>query len=239
MVHAVTLRFLLSISSLYLAYRYCNHAMKQDAKILIIEDRTEIAHRMENSIRNTDGMHVCGISGTVDQGLAMLFDLQPRIVLIDLGLPDGSGVEVIKAVTQTNWPCDALVISIFGDEARVIEAIAAGAKGYILKSGKMRDIGADVHEVINGGSPISPQIARYLLTMVSNHPTPSNPSIKLTSREVEILSAVAHGYKRREIGEKFNISTGTVGNHINNIYRKLEVGSNTEAIAQATRMGIL
>ncbi|MEP3198050.1 MAG: response regulator transcription factor [Lentilitoribacter sp.] len=211
-------------------------------KVLIVEDKVEIASRIKSAVEQSDELDVSGVAGDVDTGLKYLFERKPRIVLVDLGLPDGSGVEIINAVAQTDWKCDALVISIFGDEARVIEALQAGAKGYLLKSGSMQSIGEDVKSVIEGGSPISPQIARHLLEMVrqsSISPNNDKVVIELTGRETEILNAVAKGYKRREIGEKLGISTGTVGNHINNIYQKLNVGSNTEAIAQATRMGIL
>lgn len=162
--------------------------------------------------------------------------------LVDLGLPDGSGVEAIRATRGLDWHCDVLVISIFGDEARVIDAIAAGAKGYILKGGRNHDVCFDIVSVLEGGSPISPQIARHLLAMVrlpEGSDYSENIGIRLTPREIEILQAVARGYKRREIAELFSLSPGTVGNHIHNIYRKLDVGSNTEAIAQATRIGLL
>lgn len=211
-------------------------------KVLIVEDKIEIASRIKSAVERSDELEVSGVAGDVDTGLKYLFERKPRIVLVDLGLPDGSGVEIINAVAQTEWTCDALVISIFGDEARVIEALQAGAKGYLLKSGSMHSIGEDVKSVIEGGSPISPQIARHLLEMVRQSSISQDNDrvvIELTGRETEILNAVAKGYKRREIGEKLGISTGTVGNHINNIYQKLNVGSNTEAIAQATRMGIL
>ena len=210
--------------------------------VAIVEDRPEIAIRLKNAIEESNCLSFCGIAGDVDTGLKLLFERKPRIVLVDLGLPDGSGIEIIKAISMSDWNCDALVISIFGDEARVIEALQAGAKGYVLKSGKLNDIGDDVLAVIAGGSPISPQIARHLLAMVNTHPASANHEdnkFDLTSREAEILDAVAKGYKRREIGEKLGISTGTVGNHINNIYQKLNVNSNTEAIAQATKMGLL
>lgn len=211
-------------------------------KVLIVEDKVEIASRIKSAVEQSNELEVSGVAGDIDTGLKYLFERKPRIVLVDLGLPDGSGVEIINAVAQTDWKCDALVISIFGDEARVIEALQAGAKGYLLKSGSMQSIGEDVKSVIEGGSPISPQIARHLLEMVRQSSISSDNDkvvIELTGRETEILNAVAKGYKRREIGEKLGISTGTVGNHINNIYQKLNVGSNTEAIAQATRMGIL
>lgn len=210
--------------------------------VLIVEDRREIALRLKSAIEKTPELTVCAIADDVDGGTNQLFEHKPRIVLVDLGLPDGSGIEVIKAVVAANWTCEALVVSIFGDEARVIEALRAGARGYVLKSGSLANIGNDVLSVIEGGSPISPQIARHLLAMVSSGTAGSaegSPLIDLTGRETEILNAVAKGYKRREIGEKLGISTGTVGNHINNIYQKLNVNSNTEAIARATRMGLL
>ncbi|MBL4599458.1 MAG: response regulator transcription factor [Rhizobiaceae bacterium] len=208
--------------------------------ILIIEDRAEIAARIRDAVTKHDDLEVVGSASTVSQGLELLGDLQPRVVLIDLGLPDGSGVDVIRAVAQADWDCDALVISIFGDEARVIEAIQAGAKGYVLKSGGLTSVCDDILAVIDGGSPISPSIARHLLTMVKRQAVSETaPEFELTGREIEILRAVAQGYKRREIGLQLDISTGTVGNHINSIYRKLNVGSNIQAVVQATKMGLL
>lgn len=216
--------------------------MPHHHSVLIIEDRKQIAYRLEEAVSSSAELTVCGVATTLDQGLQMLFDLRPRVALVDLGLPDGSGVELIRASTQVDWPCDSLVISVFGDEKRVLSAIQAGAKGYILKGGSLADIGTDVMSVINGGSPISPAIARHLLRIV-NHTKLAGQEIKnqihLTSRERETLEAVAKGYKRQEIAKDLDISIGTVGNHINNIYRKLEVGSNIEAVLQATKMGLL
>lgn len=208
--------------------------------VLIIEDRNEIAARLREAVKNSDALELAGSADTVEYGLKLLFATRPRMVLVDLGLPDGSGVEIIHAVTHCDWPCDALVISIFGDEARVIEAIQAGAKGYLLKSADLRRISKDILAVIDGGSPISPAIARHLLSLLKHQVGPAVPAdLQLTNREAEVLQSVALGYKRREIAKQLNISTGTVGNHINSIYRKLNVGSNIEAIRQASRLGLL
>lgn len=208
--------------------------------ILIVEDRAEIATRLSDAVAQSDELQVAGTASTLGQGLELLIELRPRVVLVDLGLPDGSGVEIIRAIAQADWDCDALVISIFGDESRVIEAIQAGAKGYVLKSGGLTGVSADILSLIDGGSPISPAIARHLLTLLKSQGTSeTEKGFELTSREVEILRAVAQGYKRKEIGEKLDISTGTVGNHINSIYRKLNVGSNIQAVVQATKMGLL
>lgn len=216
----------------------------EQSSVLIVEDQVQTSYRLREAIMASPDLTVCAVAHTLDAGINALFDHKPRLVLTDLGLPDGSGIDVIKAAGQTDWPCDSLVISVFGDEKRVVEAIRAGAKGYILKSSGVESIAEDVRAVMQGGSPISPKIARHLLSMVNDFKTQQNKSggeleISLTERETEILGAVARGYKRAEIGSNLGISVGTVGNHINNIYKKLEVGSNIEAVSLATKMGIL
>lgn len=174
------------------------------------------------------------------EGLFELFQVRPRAILVDLGLPDGSGVEIIRAAQAADWLCDSLVVTVFADEDRVIEAIAAGATGYILKNDRPDEIGRNLVTVLEGGSPISPQIARHLLNIV---PLPEDLKgeglqIRLTAREKSILRLIAHGFKRQEVAEKLNITIGTVGTHINNVYRKLEVSSNTQAVATANRLGL-
>lgn len=148
-------------------------------------------------------------------------------------------MEIIAATVQTDWPCDALVISVFGDEARVLQAIQKGAKGYILKNSGLETIVDDIQAVLDGGSPISPQIARHLLSNVITPVRSNETESDLTEREREILQNVARGYKRSEIAEQLGISISTVGNHIHNIYRKLDVGSNIEAVSRAARMGLI
>lgn len=210
-----------------------------DQPILIIEDRADIAARLIDAVAETAGITLAGHAVTLDQGLNLLFDLRPRVVLVDIGLPDGSGLEAVHACVEADWTVEAMVVSIFGDEARVIDAIQAGAKGYILKSGGLDQIGTDILTVLDGGSPISPSIARHLLSMVTQGSAPAIETDLLTKRETEILQAVARGYKRHEIAQQLDISTGTVGNHITSIYRKLEVGSNMEAVARAAKIGVL
>lgn len=210
-----------------------------DHTVLIIEDRPDIADNLCAAVAATDGIQVAAVAGDLDRGLQLLFELRPRILLVDIGLPDGSGIDAVRACAKADWNVDALVISIFGDEARVIEAIRAGAKGYVLKGGDLSHIGEDIHSVLRGGSPISPSIARHLLALLNDAaPTPQNSPV-LTNREAEILRSVSRGYKRHEIAAQLGISAGTVGNHITSIYRKLEVSSNIEAVAIASRIGML
>jgi DNA-binding NarL/FixJ family response regulator len=210
-----------------------------EGTVLIIEDRMDIAARLETAVRETAGLTLTGTALTLDHGLSLLFDLRPRIVLVDIGLPDGSGIDAVRACGQADWKVDAIIVSIFGDEDRVVDAIRAGAKGYLLKGAGLTQIGDDILSVLEGGSPISPAIARHLLTMVKTSPSDGQAASPLTERETEILRAVSRGYKRTEIAAQLGISAGTVGNHITSIYRKLEVGSNIEAVARASTIGFL
>lgn len=167
--------------------------------------------------------------------------LRPRIVLTDLGLPDGSGLEIVRAAAAAEWECETIVISVFGEETNVVEAIRAGARGYVLKFEALDRAVEVVRTVLGGGSPISPQVARHLLTLVERTPVSAsgNTACELTPRECEILALVARGYKREEVAARLSISVSTVGSHINAIYRKLEVRSNIEAVAIAGRLGLL
>lgn len=218
--------------------------------VLIVEDQHHTRDRLRLTLLATDDLRVDGVASTLADGLAKLAILKPDFLLTDLGLPDGSGIDMIRAARDARWTCSSMVFSVFGDERRVVDAIRAGAKGYILKTTSPEDIARDIREVLNGGSPITPKIARYLLAHLTEKPQ-ERPDvaqplpdaqvspIALTRRETEVLDLVAQGYKRSEVGERLNISVGTVGNHIHNIYRKLEVSSNIEAVMVATRSGLI
>ncbi len=209
--------------------------------VLIVEDKAHTAGRLRLAVEACAGLFVCGVAHDLASAWTLFQTQRPRLVLTDLGLPDGSGVEIILAATQAEWPCDSLVVSVFGDRNRAMQAIRAGAKGYLLKSDPVEEIGQQILAVIQGGSPMSPKIARYLLNVLGpsfdGDTDPERQS--LTERELEVLNLVARGYKRREISEILNISVGTVGIHINNTYQKLEVGSNIEAVMRASKIGLI
>ena len=201
-------------------------------RVLIVEDKIDTAEKLNVGIGKHPDLAVVGLAYDLSTGLSLLSKLQPRIVLVDLGLPDGSGVKLIEAVQKTPWSCDVIVISVFGDEERVLSAIRAGAKGYVLKNDLNDTITNRILEVINGGSPISPKIARLLLGHIPKKDTSeSNLSMhNLTPRETQILDLLSKGYRRHEIAKQFGISVGTVGVHVSKIYEKLGVRSNVEAI---------
>ena len=201
-------------------------------RILIVEDKIDMAEKLSVGIGKHAKLAVLGLAYDLSTGLKLFSKLKPRIVLVDLGLPDGSGIDIIKATQKASWPCDAIVISVFGDEERVLGAIQAGARGYVLKNDLNDNISQQILEVIDGGSPISPKIARLLLAHIPAQAKEKAREnvLNLTPRETEILNLLAKGFRRREIADKFGIAVGTVGVHVNRIYEKLDVRSNVEAI---------
>jgi DNA-binding NarL/FixJ family response regulator len=171
-------------------------------------------------------------------------------MLIDLGLPDGNGTDLIRQVSAKRPDVDIMVVTVFGDEQHVVSAIEAGATGYILKDSTAADVVSCIRLLRAGGSPVSPVVARSVLRAIRNRmggtgsgttrpggPSPDNNP--LSTRETEILQLLAKGMSFNEIGEILGISPHTVTAHIKKIYRKLAVHSRGEAVYEATQMGLL
>ena len=151
----------------------------------------------------------------------------PRVLLTDLQLPDGHGVDLIRETRQRFPDTEIMVISILGDEESVISAITVGATGYLLKDAFPTDIAATVRDLVAGHSPISASIARFIVRRTQNQPEPPpGPPLntaKLTPREIDILWGIAKGFSYAEIASHLGLSRQTVPGHIKSIYRKLEV----------------
>ncbi|MBB96769.1 MAG: DNA-binding response regulator [Rhodobacteraceae bacterium] len=209
--------------------------------VLVVEDQEHTAQRFARTIDAHPDLTVCGVASDLATAWTLFESRKPRFLLTDLGLPDGSGVEIIAAAVNADWTCDSMVISVFGDRQRAMEAIRAGARGYLLKSDPVEEVARQILEVIHGGSPMNPKIARYLLDVMgrADDIEPMADDNSLTQREQEVLNLVARGYKRREIADLLEISVGTVGIHINNTYKKLKVSTNIEAVARASKIGLL
>ncbi|MFT6388917.1 MAG: DNA-binding NarL/FixJ family response regulator [Cellvibrionaceae bacterium] len=211
--------------------------------LLIVEDSSATRERLETAIIEGGLFNLVGAAGTYQDGLAMLETLSPDILLTDLDLPDGNGVNLIRQLHKPNFTTKlAIVITIFGDEGHVINALKAGASGYLLKDDNFIEINNAISQMLAGGSPISPSIARYLLTELSlntNVHEPTEDQKILSNREHEILILVSKGFTSKEIGIMLELSFHTVNAHVKNIYKKLSVNNKTEAIYEATRKGIL
>jgi DNA-binding NarL/FixJ family response regulator len=210
--------------------------------VLVIDDLPEFRLAFGEMISATPDMVLAGSSDTLSGGLALLDQGPVDILLVDLGLPDGSGLSLIREAVK-RWPgrCDVMVISVFADEHHVLAAIEAGATGYLLKDASPIDVVQQIRELRAGGSPISPVIARQLLMRFAPvNLTPDAPaSIALTEQERSVLSYASKGFTFEEMAGLLNISRHTVKTYVKRSYQKLQVHSKSEALHEARRMGLL
>lgn len=216
------------------------------ARVLIVEDDAAMRTRYAEMLSHDPEFEVVASVGTAGEGLAMMDLRKPDVLLVDLGLPDISGIEVIRHANQTLPKCECMVVTVFGDEEHVLASIEAGAAGYLLKDASEENFLAGIRELINGGSPISPIIARRLLKRFqAETPSPTAASgdgksdVALSEREKEILLLASKGFNYPEMGKLMGISPHTVTSHVKKIYRKLAVHSRGEAVFEANRMGLI
>ncbi|TVZ41125.1 LuxR family two component transcriptional regulator [Alteromonadaceae bacterium 2753L.S.0a.02] len=212
---------------------------KTKISIVIVEDDTGIRQQLIDTINGDNKFQLKESCANYQAGLEALESHKPDVLLVDLGLPDGSGADLIAHIYKKRFDTQAIVLSGFQDETVVFKALEAGAQGYILKQDSKQYILGAIEQMLAGGSPISPVIARLLLQKF-NRPDCSNllPET-LTERQISILKYVSQGFSSAEIAEKLGLSYHTVTTHIKNIYNKLQVNSRTEALYEARRLGLL
>ena len=203
--------------------------------IALVEDDEEARKRLVASILGDPSLRLTGEYRNGTEALAGLAAGAPDVFLVDLGLPDISGLEIVRTIAARYPSCNILVVTVFGDEESIIGALEAGARGYLLKGALEHDIAEDIRHLRSGGSPLSPVIARQVLKrLVPAKAVPPNDSL-LTPRESEILNAIARGFSYAETAVLLKISVQTVHTHLKNIYKKLAVHSKTEAVFEADR----
>ncbi len=212
--------------------------------VLIIEDDPIFRDAFVNAVNQDKDLQLAGAAGDLPEGLHLLKQTQPDVLLVDIGLPSGSGIEIIQMAHQTLPECDVMVITVFGDERHVIECIEAGATGYLLKGSKDIEIADQIRSLREGGSPISPAIARQLLTRFKTPPLPSGQCLEsgspsLSAQEHKVLEMSAKGYSYEEIARLLNLSPRTIETYVKRIYCKLQVHSKSEAIYEARKLGLL
>lgn len=214
--------------------------------VALVEDDPGTRSRFEAVIRADPHLELVHSAAWARDMLAWLAEHPVNVLLVDLGLPDGSGIDVIRECTRLQPACEVMVITMFGDEAHMMKAFGAGAKGYLLKDGTGEDLAAHIMNLRNGGSPMSPIIARKLLGQLGGAPAqPAQPvqtpatGQPLSPKETEVLALVARGFSYGETANLLNISVHTVHSHVRNIYGKLSVSSKTEAVYEARQLGLL
>lgn len=222
---------------------HCNVPLSR-ARVMVVEDDAVTRHLLCCAIELESSLVLAGACSTVANALVWLECNQCDLLLTDLGFPDGSGLMIIDACQKLNPQADIIVITMSSDEDKVLACIEAGASGYVLKETGHKEVVRALLEVLNGGSPISPVIARMVLTRMRLQrtqavgPAPSEWG-SLTRREAAILQLIARGSSYSKVATALGLSIGTVQTHIKHIYGKLSVHSRGEAVYEARRRGLL
>ena len=210
-------------------------------RVTIVEDDASFQASFVAAVEAAEDMVLHAVAQNVAQAMALLDGPPSDILVVDLGLPDGSGIEVIRAAHHA-WPaCGIMVSTTFADDRHVIPSIEAGAAGYLLKDSTASRMADDIRTLHSGGSPISPRIARKILLRFmppSRLPVAPRQPI-LSPREQQALELITKGFSYDEIAELMGVSRNTVMTFVRRIYHKLEVTSKAEAIFEARSHGLL
>lgn len=217
-------------------------------RVAVVEDDVVFLSDLVSAIKAAPDMRLASTASTVEEARRILEGPEVDVLVADLGLPDGSGIEIIRAAHQA-WPrCAIMVATAFADELHVIQSIEAGASGYLLKDSSSSKLAEDIRSLHGGGSPISPMIARYVLARFRQvNAAVDVPESKLndegrtilSARELEVLRLITKGFTYDEIARLMKVSRNTVMTFVRRIYTKLEVKSKVEAIHEARSQGLL
>ncbi|WP_439894304.1 response regulator (plasmid) [Ralstonia sp. 25C] len=219
--------------------------------VAIVEDDPGFSEALSRAVQAAPDMRLAGVAMSRAEGLALLQGPPADVLLVDLGLPDGSGIDVIRAAVL-QWPsCSIMVSTNFGDETHVMCSIEAGAAGYLLKDSSPARMAEEIRSLASGGSPISPIIARQILARFQQSPASTAPRSEpepamadsaaplLSAREKEVLDYITKGFTTQEIAKLMELSHFTVRSFVRRIYSKLKVTSKAEAIYEARNLGLL
>ena len=207
-------------------------------QVSIVEDRPDLRESLRALLNGTPGFAACGVYGSMEEALADVEHRLPDAVVLDLGLPGISGIEGIRRL-RVRYPKLAMIaLTVFDDDQRIFEAICAGAQGYLLKSAPPSDLLDGIREVLDGGAPMSPEIARRVLELFRRFRPPEATGHHLTPHELRVLRLLSEGYNLKTAARELGVTVNTVGFHMKKIYAKLQVHSKAEAVAKALRQGI-
>lgn len=225
----------------YIAPSYCIYRDKCVIRIAIIEDDPAVIERLKAALAPADDIGVVAFAQSAKAARTMIAGGGFDVLLCDLGLPDGDGIDLIRDAIKANPDTDVIVVTLFAQQNKVIDSIRAGARGYLLKDDHFENCVESVREIRRGGSPISPIIARQLL----KHMVPEPDQIvrplddTLSNRENEVLNLLARGFSYNEIAALLGLAPSSIGTYVKRIYRKLEVNSRAEAVFEAGNRGII
>ena len=209
-------------------------------RVLVVEDEERIRKTLVRLLEERQDILVTGAISSGPEAVSAALEGKVDILLLDLGLPGMDGIEVTQRIKDEKPDIEILIFTVFDDEDKVLDAIRAGAAGYLLKGASTDRIADAIREVHAGGSVVQPRLARRLLNLFRGTGQPQererNP---LSNRETEILELIAKGLSNGEVAEALGISRSTVRTHLEHIYQKLDVTNRTEAVTEGIRKGLI
>ena len=215
-------------------------------KLILVENDPNVRFRLEHALENLSDIHVIASAPSQREAFALTSQFKFQMLVVDLDLPDGFGLDLIRKTASEQRDIDIMVLANSNDDPHIVSAIESGATGYVLKSEIETHLVSAIRLLTAGGSPVSPSVAKSVLRALRTYTASSaertttniqtNP---LSERESEILQLLAKGMSFNEIGDILTISPHTVTAHIKKIYRKLQVHSRGEAVYEAAQMGLI
>jgi len=211
------------------------HSPDAPLRVIIIEDLREIREGLTALINGTAGFRCVAAYGSMETALARIKREQPDAVLTDLGLPGMSGTEGIIKIREILPEIPIVALTIYDNNTEIFNALCNGANGYLLKNTPPARLLEALKEAVDGGSPMSPQIAARVVNLFRMFRPPEHADYRLTPQETELLKLLVEGHHKKTAAREMKISFHTVSFHLKNIYEKLQVHSKTEAVAKALR----
>jgi DNA-binding NarL/FixJ family response regulator len=208
-------------------------------KVAIVEDHQKIREGLMALIDGTEGFRAAGSFRSMEDALTGIAQDQPDVVLLDIGLPGMSGIEGVRVLKERHPLLLFLMLTVYDDDARIFDAICAGACGYLLKNTPPARLLESVKDLMAGGAPMSPEVARRVIELFREIRPPEHAGYRLTPHETRLLQLLVDGYNYKTAGAELGMGAHAVSFHMRNIYGKLQVHSKAEAVAKALRHHIV
>ena len=204
-------------------------------RVVVIEDLREVREGLAMLIGGTEGFQCAGSYRTMEDALKGIAGAVPDVILTDIGLPGMNGIDGTRILRDRFPDVPILALSVYDDDENVFDAICAGASGYLLKNIAPARLLESLREVVDGGAPMSPDVARRVITLFRDFRPPARASYDLTPQETQLLKLMVEGHHYKTAARELDISINTVSFHLKHIYEKLQVHSKSEAVAKALR----